>query len=297
MCYRLDRSLGVSFAKNGRPMDLTSLVGKTALVTGAASGIGRESALAFARRGADLMLCDIDEPGLAAVAKEIQVLGQDVYTQRVDVADPEQMKAFASAVHERVEAVDLLMNNAGVAIGGGFLSTSLEDWDWIIGINLRGVVHGCHFFIPPMVARAAGGHVINVSSAAGYSASSALAAYNATKFGVLGLSEALWDELHPKGIGVTAVCPGLIDTPITRNAKLVGDMDDPEVREQMVRGYQRRGYTAERVAANIIKAVQRDRLVAPISPEAWGLYYLKRFAPWALRRVGQLISARTVKKP
>jgi NAD(P)-dependent dehydrogenase (short-subunit alcohol dehydrogenase family) len=274
-------------------MDVTSLHGKTALVTGAASGIGRETALAFARRGADLVICDVDAAGLAASADAIRGLGRAVQAERVDVSSADEMRAFAASVHARLEAVDLLMNNAGVGIGGGFLDTSLADWDWILGINLRGVVHGCHFFVPNMVSRSRGGHVINVSSAAGYSASSALAAYNATKFGVLGLSEALWEELRPHGIGVTAVCPGLIDTPITRNARLVGAMNDPRVRAEMVRGYQRRGYGPERVAKNILKAVQRDRLVAPISPEAWTLYYAKRFAPWALRWIGLRLAARS----
>jgi NAD(P)-dependent dehydrogenase (short-subunit alcohol dehydrogenase family) len=273
-------------------MDLGSLDGKTVLVTGAASGIGLETALAFARRGADLVICDVDEVGLAAAVERIEKLGRSVLASRVDVSNADEMKAFAEEVHQRVEAVDILMNNAGVAIGGPFLSTSLTDWNWILGINTMGVVHGCHFFIPNMVKRAKGGHVINVSSAAGYSASSVLAAYNATKFSVLGLSEALWEELQPHSIGVTAVCPGLIDTPITRNARLVGEMDKPEKREEMVQGYQRRGYTPDRVAQNILKAVEKNRLVAPISPEAWGLYYLKRWAPWLLRRIGLMLARR-----
>lgn len=273
-------------------MDLTSLVGKTALVTGAASGIGLETALAFARRGADLIICDLDEAGLASAKDRIEGLGVGAFARRVDVSNADEMRAFAEEVHQQVEAVDILMNNAGVAIGGPFLSTSLEDWNWILGINTLGVVHGCHFFVPKMVQRAKGGHVINVSSAAGYSANSMLAAYNATKFSVLGLTEALWEELQPHGIGVTAVCPGLIDTPITRNARLVGAMDKPEKREEMVGGYQRRGYLPDRVARNILKAVQKDRLVAPISPEAWGLYYMKRFAPWLLRRIGLMLAKR-----
>jgi len=264
------------------------------LVTGAASGIGLETALAFAARGADLVLCDLDEAGLAAAAGRIEGLGCDVFTRRVDVSKADEMRAFAEEVHERVEAVDILMNNAGVAIGGPFLSTSLEDWNWIVGINTMGVVHGCHFFIPKMVQRGKRGHVINVSSAAGYSANSVLAAYNATKFSVLGLSEALWEELQPHGIGVTAVCPGLIDTPITRNTRLVGEMDKPEKREDMVQSYQRRGYLPDRVARNILKAVEKNRLVAPISPEAWVLYYLKRYAPWLLRRLGLMMSKRAV---
>ena len=274
-------------------MDLGSMQGMTALVTGAASGIGLETALAFARRGADLIICDLDETGLAAAGERIEGLGRRAFTRRVDVSSAEEMRAFAAEVHQQVEAVDILMNNAGVAIGGPFLSTSLEDWKWILGINTLGVVHGCHFFIPNMVQRGKGGHVVNVSSAAGYSASSVLAAYNATKFSVLGLSEALWEELHPHSIGVTAICPGLIDTPITRNARLVGEMNKPEWREEMVQGYRRRGYTPERVARNILKAVEKNRLVAPISPEAWALYYMKRFAPWLLRRIGLVLARRT----
>ena len=246
----------------------------------------------MARRGADLVICDVDEAGLATCAEEIRGLGREVQAERVDVASADQMAAFAAAVHARREAVDLLMNNAGVGIGGAFLDTALSDWDWIVGINLRGVVHGCHYFVPSMVKRGRGGHVINVSSAAGYSASSALPAYNATKFAVLGLSEALWEELRPHGIGVTAICPGIIDTPITRSARLVGAANTPALREEMVRGYQRRGYGPERVAENILRAVQRDRLVAPISPEAWVLYYVKRYAPWALRRLGLWLARR-----
>ena len=276
-------------------MDLSSLGGKTVLITGGASGIGLETALAFARRGADLILCDLDEAGLASAADRIEALGRSVYTRRVDVSNEEEMRAFADDVHQRVEAIDILMNNAGVAIGGPFLSTSLEDWNWILGINTMGVVHGCHLFIPNMVRRGKGGHVINVSSAAGFSANSVLAAYNATKFSVLGLSEALWEELHPHGIGVTAVCPGLIDTPITRNTRLVGEMDKPEKREDMVESYRKRGYLPDRVAINILKAVEKNRLVAPISPEAWALYYLKRFAPWLLRRIGLMMSKRAAR--
>jgi NAD(P)-dependent dehydrogenase (short-subunit alcohol dehydrogenase family) len=274
-------------------MDVTTLRDKTALVTGAASGIGRETALAFARRGADLVLCDIDETGLASVADEIRALGSEVMAMRVDVSSAAEMAAFADSVHERYESVDILMNNAGVAIGGPFLATSLADWDWILGINVRGVVHGCHFFIPAMVRRGRGGHVINISSLAGISAGAALSAYSATKFAVLGLSEALWDELRPHGIGVTAVCPGVIDTPITRNARLVGEMSG--ARETIVGGYRRRGYTPERVATNILKAVQRNRVVAPISPESWFGYYLKRFAPWASRWLATKMRERTAK--
>jgi NAD(P)-dependent dehydrogenase (short-subunit alcohol dehydrogenase family) len=275
-------------------MDVSNLEGRTVLVTGSGSGIGRETALAFAGRGADLVLCDIDKERVAETEQAIRALGRgDVWSQRVDVADEEQMRGFAAAVHDRVEAVDILMNNAGVAIGGGFLDTSLEDWEWILGINLEGVILGCKLFLPPMVARGRGGHVVNVSSAAGYVANEPLAAYSTTKFAVLGLSEALRDELRAHQIGVTTVCPGIINTPITRAARLVGPIATHQARHEMVQAYERRNYGPERVATNILRAVQRNRGVAPISPEAWLLYYLKRLAPSLLARLGRRLSDRS----
>jgi NAD(P)-dependent dehydrogenase (short-subunit alcohol dehydrogenase family) len=266
-------------------MDVTNLSGKTVLVTGAASGIGKETALAFARRGAALVLCDLNEAGLGETATLVRGMGRDVLTRHVDVAQRDDVREFAAAVHAQVDAVDILMNNAGVGLGAGFLDTSLADWEWIIGINLKGVIHGCHFFIPPMVKRGRGGHVINVASAAAFVAMEALAAYGTTKYAVFGLSEALGDELQRHRIGVTAVCPGIINTPITATSPLRGANDTPQMRQRMIAIYQRRNYGPERVARNILKAVQRNRAVAPISPEAWAMYYLKRLAPGLVARL------------
>ena len=270
-------------------MDVSNLAGKTVLVTGAGSGIGRETALAFARRGADLVVCDVQETGLRRTADDVIALGRKAMAHAVDVADPERMRAFADTVHAERDAVDVLVNNAGVGLGGGLLDTTLEDWEWIIGINLRGVVHGCHFFVPRMVARGRGGHVVNIASAAGYLATEALAAYSTTKFAVVGLSEALRDELQPHGIGVTAICPGIINTPITGSARLRGKAALPGAREQMIAFYRRRNYGPERVAEKILKAVARNAAVAPVSPEAWVMYVLKRLSPsltaWLNRRM------------
>jgi NAD(P)-dependent dehydrogenase (short-subunit alcohol dehydrogenase family) len=275
-------------------VDVRDLTGKTALVTGAASGIGRETALACARRGADLAICDLDEAGLKETEQSLRDLGRSVIATRVDVASPEEMTGFAEQVHAAVPAVDLLVNNAGVAIGASFLDTPLEDWEWILGINVRGVVHGCHVFVPKMVERGGGGHVVNVASAAGFYASEALSAYSTTKFAVVGFSESLREELTRHRIGVTVICPGLINTPITRNARLHGTLArGSQPREQMISAYQRRNYGPERVARGILSAVQRDRVVAPITPEAWALYTLKRFAPWLLRRLSLFMAERS----
>jgi NAD(P)-dependent dehydrogenase (short-subunit alcohol dehydrogenase family) len=263
-------------------MDTTNLRGRTVVVTGAGSGIGRETALLCARRGAALAICDVDDAGLAETEQRARGFGSEVVARHADVADREQMRAFADAV----VSVDLLVNNAGVGLAAGFLETELEDWDWIVSINILGVVHGCHFFLPKM---SRGGHVANVSSMAGYHASPALAAYSATKFAVRGLSEALRQELHDQGIGVTAICPGVINTPITRNARARGKADDAEMRERLVKLYQRRGYGPEKVATKILKAVERDRIVAPVAPEAWLAYGLTRASPrlagWVARKL------------
>jgi NAD(P)-dependent dehydrogenase (short-subunit alcohol dehydrogenase family) len=260
-------------------VETTNLHGRTVVVTGAGSGIGREIALLSARRGGRLAICDVNEGGLGDTDKAIRGLGREVLARRVDVSDREQMGAFAETVREEAGPPDLLVNNAGVGLIAGALDTELSDWDWIVGVNVMGVVHSCHFFVPQMVERGRGGHVANVSSMAGYHASPALVAYSTTKFAVLGFSEALREELHEHDIGVTAVCPGVINTPITRNARARGAADSPEVRERTVKIYERRGYGPDRVAVNVLKAVQRNRSVAPISPEAWVAYGIKRGSP------------------
>jgi NAD(P)-dependent dehydrogenase (short-subunit alcohol dehydrogenase family) len=273
-------------------MDISNLSERTVLVTGAGSGIGRETALLAARRGADLVICDVDEAGLAATETSARTSGRSVLARQVDVSDRDQMGDFAEAVHGQTAAVDVLVNNAGVGLAAGLLDTELTDWDWIVSINLMGVVHGCHFFVPKMVERGTGGHVANVSSMAGFHASPALLAYTTTKFAVLGLSEALREELQPHGIGVSAICPGVINTPITVSARARGVADDPAVRERVVAMYRRRNYGPERVARNILKAVERNRAVAPIAPEAWVAYAMKRVSPrlagWTARRLASL---------
>jgi NAD(P)-dependent dehydrogenase (short-subunit alcohol dehydrogenase family) len=273
-------------------VDVRNLGGKLALITGAATGIGRETALALARAGADLVICDVNESGLEQTAADLRALGRTILARRVDVARREDMQALADEVHRERAAIDVLVNNAGVGLGATFLETPLEDWEWIVRINLWGVIHGCHFFVPPMVARGQGGHVVNVSSAAGFAAVPQLAAYCTTKFGVFGLSEALREELRPRGIGVTTVCPGIVNTPIVQTSRMRGASDVPGARERLVAVYARRNYSPERVAALILKAIARNRAVAPITPEAWTMYLLKRLSPRLAAWVGRASSAR-----
>jgi NAD(P)-dependent dehydrogenase (short-subunit alcohol dehydrogenase family) len=273
-------------------MDVRDCHGMWVLVTGAASGIGRETALLFARRGADLAICDVNEAGLGETAEAARGEGRKVLARTVDVADAAAMGAFAEEVLREAGPPRVLMNNAGVGLGASFQDTSLEDWEWILGINVRGVVHGCHAFVPAMVERGGPAHVVNVSSAAGYLPSEILCAYTTTKYAVLGLSEALRMELRRHGIGVTAVCPGIIDTPIVRTSRLRGAAGREGMREEMVRAYHRRGYGPERVAEKVLLAIQRGRTVAPIAPEAWVMYYLKRLAPGLVWWLGERATRR-----
>jgi NAD(P)-dependent dehydrogenase (short-subunit alcohol dehydrogenase family) len=252
---------------------------RSVLVTGAGSGIGRETALLFAARGATLFLCDVDESGLTETAQEARRSGGDVHADVVDVSRRDAMSTFAAAVHQKVAAVDVLVNNAGVGLSGGVLDTELDDWEWVISINLWGVIHGLHYFVPPMVRRKKGGHVVNVASAAGFMATPDLAAYGTTKYAVVGLSEALRGELFPHGIGVSVICPGIINTPIVKSARLKGSGVS---RDELVDLYKRRNYGPEKVASAILGAVIKNRAIVPVTPEAWVTYSLKRALPETL---------------
>ena len=273
-------------------MKVDDLSGRVAVVTGAASGIGRETALALARRGADLAICDVDEAGLEETAEQIRQIGRRVLRSRVDVSSADQMRGFAERTCAELGRVDVLVNNAGIGIGGFFVDVPLEEWDTIVGVNLKGVVNGCYFFVPKMIEAGNGGHVVNIASMAGYVASPGMSAYTATKFGVIGLSEALRAELAERRIGVTAVCPGVIATPIVRSAHVYGASATPENRERAIQMFEKRNYGPDRVARGILNAIQKNRAVAPISPEAWLGYWIKRLFPWLVAALGRLSARR-----
>lgn len=268
---------------------------KHVLVTGAASGIGRATALWFSRRGARLVLCDRDEIGLQQTVAELPGELSCAHAAAVDVADRAQMEAFADSVHREIEAVDILINNAGVGLAGRLLETSLADFEWVLSINLMGVVHGCQLFVPAMIRRGRGGHVVNLSSVAGLVGLPGSSGYVTSKYAVLGLSEALRGELRPHRIGVSAICPGLIRTRIAETTRL--STGSALRRADLVQLFTR-GRDPEVVARAIGRAVERDRAVMPVTVEAWAFYYLKRLSPrlaeralglldrWAAKAIG-----------
>ncbi len=248
------------------------------VVTGAASGIGRASAVLFARAGAKLCVCDITGDALPTLQAELLAAGaSEARVLAVDVGSREQMAEFCAAAC-RNGAPDVLVNNAGVGLAGGLLATSLEDWHWIANVNLWGVVHGCHFFAPKMAERGCG-QIINLASAAGFHNSEAMVAYGTTKYAVVGLSEGLRAELAPRGVGVSVICPGFIDTPIVANMRLRGDSYPEQARGKIQRFYRKRNYQPERVALAVLHAARTNPALLPVTPEAWALYLMKRAAP------------------
>ena len=270
-----------------------SLQGKTALVTGAASGIGRATAHALSKAGCKLILCDVNVQGLREAERELVRNGEILLARRVDVANRNEMRAFADEVHKQVEAVDVLVNNAGVGLSGGILDTSLEDWDWILGVNLWGVIHGCHFFVPKMVARKAGGHVVNVSSVLGFFATPDVLGYSTAKFGVFGFSEALRGELEPHRIGVSTICPGMIATNIIHTGRFRGGPKPDDMKARIAATFAKRGHPPETVARAVVRAIETNRAVMPAAPEAWAFWYAKRLFPRRFAKVANWISRKT----
>jgi NAD(P)-dependent dehydrogenase (short-subunit alcohol dehydrogenase family) len=258
--------------------------GARAAVTGAASGIGRATAEALAREGALLYLCDKDADALASTAA---ALGASVRAaSTVDVSKRDDVARFADAVHADGGALDVLVNNAGVGLAGGLLETSLEDWEWVISVNLWGVIHGCHYFVPKMAERGRG-HVVNVSSGLGLCAAPGIIGYCTTKFGVVGLSESLAAELRPKGVGVSVICPGIIDTNIVNTTRYTTDAD--ATRARVIAFYKKRAFSPDGVADAILDAVERRREVVPVTVEAKVGYWLKRLAPGLMAPVGRML--------
>ena len=261
---------------------------KIVVITGAGSGIGRATALAFARDGAKIVASDIHQGNLDSLAAELG--DRALLVQKVDVSDRAQMAAFAAAVHAKVPAADVIVNNAGVAVGASFLDTSLDDWDWLLGINLKGVVHGCHFFIPKMVERGTGGHVINISSILGIYPAPQVTAYVASKFAVLGLSQSLRTEMAPHKIGVTAICPGMIDTGIIDGSRMAGQHTDRK--QKVAAAFRKGGAPPALVAKTIVDAVRTNPAVRTVGRDAAVIHAITRMAPRLSTALGGTLSRR-----
>ncbi|GAA2291274.1 SDR family oxidoreductase [Nonomuraea roseoviolacea subsp. roseoviolacea] len=284
---RARRAPGASVGRAPEPG--TAFEGKLVVVTGAGSGIGRATARAFAAHGAEVVCADIDE---AAAVRTVEGIVKDLggcaaHAEQVDVADAARMEDFAHRVRAEYGVPDIVVNNAGTLVAGAFLDHSVEDWRWMIDVNLWGVIHGCRLFAAQMVERGEGGHIVNIASLAAFTPSALLPAYSTTKAGVKMLSDCLRAEVAGQGIGVSAICPGFVSTGIARHATYVG----ADLREVSVAALERRGYPPERVAAHILRAVHRDQAVVPVNAEGKLGYAMSRLSPGATRGMARLSKA------
>jgi NAD(P)-dependent dehydrogenase (short-subunit alcohol dehydrogenase family) len=255
--------------------------GKRCFVTGAASGIGRATALRLAAQGAELYLTDRDSDGLARTVADARALGAQVPEHRaLDVSNYDAVAAFATAIHANHPSMDVVLNIAGVSAWGTVDRLTHDQWSRMVSINLMGPIHVIETFVPPMVAARRGGRVANVSSAAGLVALPWHAAYSASKFGLRGLSEVLRFDLARHRIGVSVVVPGAVKTPLVNTVEIAGvDRDDPKV-SRWVDRFSGHAVSPEKAAAKILAGVARNRYLIYTSPDIRALYAFKRLAWW-----------------
>jgi NAD(P)-dependent dehydrogenase (short-subunit alcohol dehydrogenase family) len=255
---------------------LTSLKDRTAVVTGGASGIGRALSLLFAREGANVVVADLDEAGMAETVAGVTRAGRRGLAVKTDVSRLTDVQALADRAFGELGTVHVVCNNAGVALWGGLESVTHKDWEWAMGVNLWGVIHGVEAFVPRMVAGKQPGHVVNTASMAGLIASQGLGIYNTTKYAVVGLSETLQKDLRGYDIGVSVLCPMGVHTQIrqsdrNRPAALRNAATEQDGRAVELIG---RYLPPEHVAERVLRAIYANRLYVITHEE--GLTPLKR---------------------
>jgi NAD(P)-dependent dehydrogenase (short-subunit alcohol dehydrogenase family) len=272
-----------------------SYAGKRCFLTGAASGIGRATALKLAADGAELFLTDRNAEGLAETVADARALGALVLAHRaLDISNYEEVAAFGADIHSAHPSMDVVMNIAGVSAWGTVSHLTHQHWESMVSINLMGPIHVIETFVPPMVLAGNGGHLVNVSSAAGLVALPWHAAYSASKYGLRGLSEVLRFDLARHGIGVSVVVPGAVKTPMVQSVEIAGiDRDHPQVRKWVDR-FSGHAVSPEVVADKILRGVSRNRYLIYTSGDIRALYAFKRFAWWpysfAMRRVNVIFT-------
>src|SRR3954471_23519606 len=256
------------------------LLGKHVFLTGAASGIGRATALAAAREGAVLFLTDVDEPGLWSIVDEVRAADGEVsYAAPADLADHEAVRAMATEITDRHGAMDVVMNIAGIASWGTITAMPHSTWQRVVDVNLMGPIAVLEHLVPPMIEARRGGHVVNVSSAAGIIGMPWHAAYSASKFGLRGVSEVLRFDLARHGIGVSLVCPGAVHTPLTSTVQIAG-VDTTSTRFRKVQArFHERAVSPETAAEAILRGIRRNRYWVYTSPDIRLIHWVQRYVP------------------
>jgi NAD(P)-dependent dehydrogenase (short-subunit alcohol dehydrogenase family) len=256
---------------------MRDLTGKTAFVTGGASGIGLALGQAFAEAGMKVMLADIEADALAAAVESLRGFEPNVRSVACDVTDPESVARAAQASFEAFGHVHVVCNNAGVAAGSGIDDISLESWRWVLEVNLMGVLHGVHAFLPHIRAHGEGGHIVNTASMAGMQSGLGFSPYSASKFAVVNMSEGLAMQLKPLGIGVTVVCPGFVQTRISESwrnrQERYGPSRPPDPASPAgmlvarIAELSRSGLDPADVARRVLAAIRADELYVFTHPE------------------------------
>ncbi len=270
-------------------MRKTSIDGTTVVITGAASGIGRAAAELSAAKHARLVLTDVDADRLAEV---VDRLGSAVvHHEAFDVSDEDAVAAFAHRTLTK-GPVDVVMNVAGISTWGRIQDLDSQHWRDCVEVDLMGPIHVLSAFVPPMIEAGNGGHVVNVSSAAGLFGLPIHAPYSAAKFGLRGVSEVLRFDLHQHDIGVTLVCPGAVRTPLVGTVDIVGvDRDHPAV-SRTVAQFEKHAVTPENAAAAMIRGVEKGKYLVFTSRDVRLGHYVQRYAPWAYERAMRALNRR-----
>jgi NAD(P)-dependent dehydrogenase (short-subunit alcohol dehydrogenase family) len=253
------------------------LEGRVAAVTGAASGLGRAMALAFAGEGMHAALADVDEPGLNSTLNEVQSRGARAFAMRVDVSRYQEVESFCSKAIAQFGATHVVCNNAGVSPLGAVWENTLADWQWILGVNLWGVIHGVRAFVPRLLAQGEG-HVVNTASVAGLISPPGMGAYNVTKHAVVALSESLYHDLRLRGspVGVSVLCPayvptGIADSERNRPRELLNPGRNPSKEEALLKKAVASGkLSADDVARAVVAAVKEERFYVLTHPRIKG---------------------------
>ena len=251
---------------------MRQIAGRVAVVTGAGSGIGRAVCIELARRGADIALVDVDESRLLEVRDAVEAQGRKCSVHAVSVSCREQMAALPEQVIAQHGGVHILVNNAGVAVNLPFEDQSVEDLEWITGINYWGVMYGCKFFLPHL-QQSDEAHIVNMSSSAGFTGMKGQASYAATKFAVKGLSECLYIELAKSTVGITCAHPGAVATNILEAARM-----EPTHKEKMLKTFHFAMPPAT-AARLIVKAIEKNRFRLVFCVDSRVLHFMKRLAP------------------
>lgn len=262
---------------------MQELAGKTAFVTGGAGGIGLALGRALAEAGMTVMLADIETNALAAAVDSLRDIGPAVRGVTCDVADPASVERAAKASYDAFGNVHVVCNNAGVAAGSGVDDISLDDWRWVLDVNLMGVLHGIRTFLPHIRAHGEGGHIVNTASMAGMNSGLGFSPYAASKFAVVSVSEGLAMQLEPLGIGVTVVCPGFVRTRISESARnrpeRYGRSELPAALATRLAELVRSGLEPSDVAAQVVTAIREDELYVFTHHDAnWRAELEARFA-------------------